>query len=426
MILTASILVLASTRGALVFHLGAQPDLTYSISAAALVLLGLYATWRMMQFRIHPDLGIVKKAFQLNIILIGGYSILFMVFSFANSVSIVYSFMIFPIVFILMKWTTRELELILHAVFFVTISGIFIMQYVALYDFQELYRIQSMLRPMEASISHLGGIVQIGGYQASNHDAANILAMILMYYFIRLYIAGAMSKLSLFGLFTVGMISLFLTASASNIVVFVGMLLLVTLIMQKGFAKRLVSAVLLGLCALVIIAVDNRYFDLLHFRAKFQSQSELEGGGMFNSLNLKSLFYSLPSLFLGFGEQLKVPMLQSEVAFVKIIFSYGIMPSLVLFFILFLPLILLRKVNKATKRLRLFARQRHQNISINEVYQKRQQLFLLAAPILTGTMTLLHYGSLLRVTSIGVFCVVMAIFLKDYLAFMVNYKLKVS
>jgi len=423
MFLTASILVLASTRGALVYHFGTQPNLTYSISAAALVLLGLYATWRMMQFKIHPDLGAVKKAFQINIMLIGGYSIFFMMFSFTSSVAIVYTFLIFPIVFILMKWTRKELETVLHIIFVITASGIFIMQHIALNDFQELYRIQSMLRPLEDAIPNIGGIAQIGGYQASNHDAANILVMICTYYFVRLFTSDGMSRLLLVGLFTFGIVALLLTASASNITVFFGMLLLAALLMPKGVERKLVSAMLFGLCVLVIIAVDNHYFEVLHFMTKFRSQSELEGGGMFNSLNLNALYYSLPSFFIGLGYQLKVPMIHSEIAFVKIFVSYGIIPSLVLFYILFLPLNLLRRVSKTARRLRFFVRQGHQNISINEVYQDRQRLVFLAAPILTGTMTLLHYGSLLRVTSVGLFCLLIAIFLKDYLAFMVKHTL---
>lgn len=421
--LMASILVLASTRGALVYHFGTQPALTYAMSAAALMLLGLYATWRMMQSRIHPDLCTVKKALLLNTMLIGSYTILFMVISFTSAISSIYSFMLFPITFILMNWTRKELEIILHTVFVITTSGIFMMQYLGLNDYNELYRIQTMLRPEQSWIPVVTGIPQIGGYQASNHDAANIMVMICMYYFVQLSISCGMSRLLFVILFSVGVFALLLTASASNIIVFIGMLLLVMLLIQRGVANRILIIMLLGFLLLVAISVDHHYFDVLHFVEKIRGHSELEGEGMFTSLNLVSLIDSLPSLIIGFGFALNVPMIHSEVAFIKILFQYGIGPTLVLFYILFMPLHLLRRVTVVVRRLRSFDSQGHQNIQTNAIYEGRQRLFLLAAPILTGTMTLLHYGSLFRVTSIGLFCVVLAIFLKEYLAFMNIHKL---
>ena len=43
------------------------------------------------------------------------------------------------------------------------------------------------------------------------------------------------------------------------------------------------------------------------------------------------------------------------------------------------------------------------------------KLFILAMPATAGFLTLIHYASLLRITSIGFFCVLIAMFLQDYL-----------
>ena len=44
-------------------------------------------------------------------------------------------------------------------------------------------------------------------------------------------------------------------------------------------------------------------------------------------------------------------------------------------------------------------------------------LFLMMAmPVLTGFLTLVHYGSVFRITSIRLFCVFLAMFLREYLS----------
>lgn len=53
-------------------------------------------------------------------------------------------------------------------------------------------------------------------------------------------------------------------------------------------------------------------------------------------------------------------------------------------------------------------------IKTSRAHQYR--LVITDMPAFAGTMTLLHYGSLFRVTSVGLFCVLLALFFKEYLA----------
>ena len=45
---------------------------------------------------------------------------------------------------------------------------------------------------------------------------------------------------------------------------------------------------------------------------------------------------------------------------------------------------------------------------------KKFQILMLAMPALAGFLTLIHYGSVLRITSIGLLCVLLSIFFKEY------------
>ncbi|XDZ70417.1 hypothetical protein AB8879_10625 [Alphaproteobacteria bacterium LSUCC0744] len=420
-ILIMTALVIASTRGALVYHFGASPDLSYQLSSVALALLGLFATLRMLTLRVHPELGVVKKVFQLNIMLIGAYWSIFMVFSFIKYVNILFYFILFPVVFILIGWSKKKLETILHVIFAVTAGGIIMIQVIGLNDFQEFYRIQAVLRPDSVGIPNFGGIAQINGYQASNHDASNILVMICMYYFVQLYISGFRINLWLFSGLLTGIFALLLAASASNITVFIGGLLFFVLFAGRGIVRKLVFVWMACLLGWILVVVEKQYFDLFHFLDKFQVQILLSEHGMLQGLNLGSLYGSLVSILIGFGYQLEVPMVDVEVAYVKILVAFGVIPTLVLLYVLFLPLILLRNATKVTKRLGLLVSDGDQSISTNRVYRDRLCLIGFAAPVIVGSLTLLHYGSLFKVTSIGLFCVLLSIFLKEYLSFMIKY-----
>ena len=76
-------------------------------------------------------------------------------------------------------------------------------------------------------------------------------------------------------------------------------------------------------------------------------------------------------------------------------------------------------ISRANKSLKYYKKKYpneflNNKLKINYLYDR---LFLYSMPVLGGTMTLLHYGSLFRSTSIGVWCLVLAYFLKQYINF---------
>jgi hypothetical protein len=71
--------------------------------------------------------------------------------------------------------------------------------------------------------------------------------------------------------------------------------------------------------------------------------------GVLCSLDLTSIFASFLAILFGFGYILDVPMIHSEIAFVKMLIGFGLMPFLVFMFICFSPLYYIHKFRKNSK-----------------------------------------------------------------------------
>ena len=113
-------------------------------------------------------------------------------------------------------------------------------------------------------------------------------------------------------------------------------------------------------------------------------------------------------------------MMKSEVAFVKVLLSVGFIPFLILMFICFSPLYYIHKLRKNGKAQARLLQYNNPEISTANLIKTSRtyqfQLIIIAIPAFAGIMTLLHYGSLFRSTSVGLFCVLLALFFKKYLA----------
>ena len=111
--------------------------------------------------------------------------------------------------------------------------------------------------------------------------------------------------------------------------------------------------------------------------------------GMTSRLDLNSLIASIPYIFIGHIQSFLGG--GTEVALLKTFYELGIINTIILFLILLYPLIIFYKLkNKKITTL---------------PYQ---------AAIFFGFLSLLHYGSLFRITSVFLFYVFYALFLKTY------------
>jgi hypothetical protein len=385
--LIGGVLVLASVRGALVYHLNVPAGPIYVASAAALLSFGLLSSVIFFGHRRLPkELREFKLACQANMVLLGLYWVAYAAIDLPTSISILYCFLMFPTVFVLIRIERAILEVTMLVILFFTAFGIVLAANAGSNELGGYNLVQDMLRPGEAGISHINGTLQSGGYQANHHDAANILVMANLYCIGQAFERTGAFRLFMWLAFSTGSLALALTGSASNIFVFLAMSLFMLLTRLRR--NPVVSLLVVVLVTSLVLAVNN-YFPIPNAALKFINYDEVQENSILTGLSVESLIESWPALFFGFGYHFDVPAKNAEIAFVKLLVSYGIIPSLVLLLVLFFPIFVIRR--------------------------SRQELpsLLHVAPVLGGTLTLLHYGSLFRVTSIGLFCLIMALFIQN-------------
>jgi hypothetical protein len=236
-----------------------------------------------------------------------------------------------------------------------------------------------------------------GGYQGNHHDAANILVMCSMFFLSKFLLElNFLKRFFYFWIYIVALVAIILTGSVTNIIILLGLSMFSLMI----YGKKYLSIVFIILI-ISIIAIPEK-FDLfsknLYFLEKFTyDQSKLAGGGVYNSLDLNSLYKSLHSILFGFGYVFQVPLIHSEIGFIKVLVQFGVFPFFILMVVCFSPIF-------------------YVNILKHQIWSQKKQLIILSLPSFAGVMTLLHYGSLFRVTSIGIFCVLISVFLKKYLS----------
>jgi hypothetical protein len=119
--LSLLIVVLASIRGLFVYHFGINPSLIYTLSATSIVLLGLVTIRYIFNLTNTDRLLTLRKALLYNYIIISIYTIFYLVFVGLSEISTIYFFILFPIIFLLIKFETKYLELAVHIVSIITI-----------------------------------------------------------------------------------------------------------------------------------------------------------------------------------------------------------------------------------------------------------------------------------------------------------------
>lgn len=414
------VIILASTRGVFVFHLGLPPNLTYQLTSVLLIFFGLLAFHSMLINRGVKSLVLLRNLIIINFIFIGIISTIHLIISGLETISLLYLFSIFPIIFIFLNYDERLLTSIVWVIALVTSFGVIYFYNIGISGgFEAIKAAHHILRPDKFAYSRIGDTLLPFGYQGNHHDAANILVLCSILFLIKFIIEpGFKIKFLYFSTLCLTIFSVLLTGSAANTVV---LFFMISLALLVGFKinPHLISFII---CFSLFIFVLNWNLlsDFFYFFKKILGHSQLENGGMFNSFDIESILLSVTSFFMGFGYILEVPMINSEVAFIKLLVTLGLMPFSVLMLIVFSPLyyvVISRRINKDPNQLIIrynsFSEILHFK-SIRRVCQKR--LILSAMPVLTATLTLLHYGSFFRITSIGLVCVLMALYFKEYLS----------
>jgi len=414
----SAVLILVSIRGALIYHFGLNPDTTYAVSALLLVCFGLISFKNILYNPVDKSLEKLKNAVIINFYLLSFYFITVSIFQGTITIGVVYEFAIFPIIFTIIRYNKFILEGIVHLIAIITAFGVFLIFLIGqTKGYYELIHVIQIFRGEVGTVSRIGKFLLPFGYQGSNHDAANILAMCSIFYLYKVINIHGFNRLIYIVMFSVLFFIVLLTGSASNIVIMIAFIGVMIMISANTLPRKIAVISCITLASFLILHYYVNVVDLLYFTNKFISQDKLAGGGILNSLDAKSIFFSSFSILFGFGYLLEVPLIHSEVAFIKLLVGFGFFPFLILMFVIFSPIYYIYIFKKASieqskKNPDFQSSSSSKDISRDSRVHLRQLIFL-AMPVLCGAITLVHYGSLFRVTSIGLFCVFMALFFRQ-------------
>lgn len=392
-------MVLSSIRGIIVLNTNLDSGRVYLYVAA--LLFAVSGIGILMSFA-YSSLGLSRLGTLVHLnLLLGGLNLvidhLFLGYPVSLGVGMVYVYSAPYILFVFMKIPVQYLRIgmaiVLVAIaysvaenFYQLLSGADGVQRIIDYNLR--------LSPSNPSFLSRGAgptLYRVGGYTGSYHDSANILGMVVTFFFIR----GLLKKNLLdLALALAGVMSLTLTQSAANIVVFIFTVSVFTwYTLVRSRATMTLVYLTLSFVALAFLVLGSG--GVMGFFVE-----RLIGvgywTGMFNQLDLGSLIRFLPFALVGhvsslgdvaFSYQNSTTLIPGaggmglpEVGFLRILYQLGIIHTAVLYSILLYPV------------WRWFKVRRWCATAVPAV-----------AAIVFGFLSLLHYGSLFRVTSVFIF-----------------------
>jgi hypothetical protein len=381
------VLVYSSLRGLVILWINVPVSVVYGSSLFFLLLFSVYG-YRVRSRYDDIVLSRIRSLLLINFFF-GVYFILSDTLLRGDfDVSYLYVFLLPYIIFAFINVPVKLIE----GAFFVISIGLALSVFdnyihVVLQGAGREYLVEynTRLRPdIVTLVSRTGEYSRIGGCTGSYHDSANILGMLGAYYYVKFFVCRSLKAFAMGFLVFVPMV---MSHSAANIALFVLTLLLFLLYLMysKGNVK-LIFFIVLGLNAFVAFFAE--FPQLLSFLVRLGPEGDWEG--MFNSLSPKML--TSPFFWFGHGYAFNSDYVKTEVAFLKGIFEYGVFTALLLYLVLLYPL-------------KLFIKRRR---SLN--------LLPYLAPVIFGFLSLLHYGSLFRSTSIGLFYAMYSLFLSQYIS----------
>ncbi len=426
-ILCAFILIFASIRGVFVFHLGFPSNITYTISSLMVLGLGLFSLLTLLSSRLYVPLFFFKNAVILNVILFAYFifgTLLIAVgagFDASSLLSMFYLFLVFPAIFVFLRFDDKLLTGIVYIITLITVIGVYYFFNLAISGgYEAIEGAQSILRPEKFSYSRIGNNLLPSGYTGSHHDTANILVMCGIFFLGKFFLCSfGIKKYLLLICYLLIFSALLLTGSAANtLVLLFASAMSIFFYIQRSFIRILAGLVFFSFVGIFIAGMDfSKTLNIFYVFQKL-NPSTLDQD-IFASLDLDSTINSLVSVFLGFGEVLESPLILSEVGFVNILPRIGIFSYIALMIIVFSPIYYLIVFNVTSRRYINFLKLKNLKVLAADLEirlrDQRFRLLIIAMPAIAGTLTLIHYGSLFRITSIGLFCILLTIFLKEYL-----------
>jgi hypothetical protein len=372
------VVIAGSIRGIIVINSDISTRTVYLTTAAALLMLAIYGYLKRGAYK-DASLVLLKTLLKLNMLL-GIVNVAIDLFLGAPfELSMFYIYLPPYIIFLLLRMPTFYLNVAITIVSIAISYSVFdnfmeTMKGPAGYANVSAYNLK--LRPdLFEGLSHTGEFYRAAGYTGSYHDSANILGMAVSFFFIRFLLSRKMLDL---GLSLFAMLSLTLTQSAANIVAAI-----FTLVIFTGYAlyrnRKTSSYVYFLLGVIGIILLIMVFGDVMSiFTERVGGGGDWEG--MTTHLDKNSLLSSVPFMLIGHAAAFSSKASDVEISHLKIVYQLGIIHAAILFWILLYPVIRFVKIRL---------------INLDALPS--------VAAIFFGFVSLLHYGSVFRVTSIFLF-----------------------
>ncbi|MDZ4820242.1 MAG: hypothetical protein SGJ20_14840 [Planctomycetota bacterium] len=389
--LIASMVMIASIRGIIVVHSSLPVQAVYFPVAAALLMLAIFGYFQRKAFK-DQRLLLLKNLFKLNLLL-GAVNVAVDLFLNAPlEFGLAYTFIAPYVVFLFLRVPARYLHasiIVITVAIGYSVCTNFVDVMFDPYGYEKVFEYNLRLRPETfRALSHTEGVYRVGGYTGSYHDSANILGMAVSFFVIRYLWRRRILDLGL-SLFAV--LSMTLTQSAANIAVAA-----FTVLIFAGYllysSRNTLSYVylLLGVGgAALLIAFFGDAMGV--FVKRLGTEGDWEG--MLSGLDTSLIWSKFGVILFGHAAAMGDVLTGIEVAHISLTGQLGIVHAAIVFGIMLYPLFSLVKAKGVPP-----------------------DALASAAAVFFGFMSLLHYNSVMKVTSFFLFFALYAICLKSILS----------
>lgn len=394
------ILLLSTLRGFFFLASGLPPTQILYFLSTLLIFILIFLFSNPIRFYNHDNYHLFKKIIFLNL-LTGLFWFIIEFFLAGFSVSLIREFLLIffaPIsilIFLNINYKTI-LYLVYIIVFIISISCIVdfwisnvFPGYPLGIELKNYYLYKAVPSTIEIVPARIGAMVRAHGITGSYHDSANILTFCSVFIAGNLFFFKKNRILNAFLLF-LSLIALICTLSLANIIACLVGLIIINFSVYKGLVVR---TSLSFFVFILIIYFFESFFDISKYVLPQLDPSGYKVKAMLIT-GESNVFQNIMTILIGHESSTGISDLGyfSEIAFVVLLMKYGILVFLPFMLVLILPIYLYLKSSKTF----------------------RKTIFVETLTLSIAVLTLWHYGSLVRSTSIFLFYALYSIVIKKY------------
>lgn len=394
------ILIISTLRGFFFLITGLSPTQTLFFSSTLLIFILIFLFSNLIKFYKYDNYHLFKNLIYLNLFT-GFFWFIIELFLSGFSTSLVREFlMIFFAPSSILIFLNLNYKTILYSIYIIVsiisiscivdfwISNVF-PGYPLGIEVKNYYLYKVIPSTTEIIPARIGSMVRAHGITGSYHDSANILTFCSVFIAGNLFFKKQKRILNAFLLF-VSITALISTLSLANIIAcFIG-LIIINFSVYKGLVLR---TTLSFFVFILIIYFFESFFDISKYVLPQLDPSGVKMQAMLIS-GESNIFQNIVTILIGHESSTGISDLGyfSEIAFVTLLMKYGILVFLPFMFVLTLPIYLYLKSSKTF----------------------RKTIFVETLTLSIAVLTLWHYGSLVRSTSIFLFYALYSIVIKNH------------